>query len=180
MWFYKHYPFVIFAVFVLFFCIFVFFAISFVVNVFTFKTFKTFKTFWTLKKTLRVLRFYVFRLWILGFFVVPYPGHRDFFCYFSQKAGVWESSETDPAKVRDLGENKSSYQNFFLIVFTERNATKDEDIIEGSLHMKVEKWSPTPSPRVNVENLSTDRCINSIIITGSNIDPKGGRGSKSP
>ena len=36
--------------------------------------------------------------------------------------------------------------NFFLIVFTERNATKNEGIIEGSLHMKVKKWSLTPSP----------------------------------
>ena len=57
-----------------------------------------------------------------------------------------ESSETDPSKVCDFGENNSSYQIFFLIVFTERNATKNDGIIEGSLHMKVKKWSLTPSP----------------------------------
>ena len=64
----------------------------------------------------------------------------------------WESSETDPFKVYVFGENNSKFQKK-MIVFTERNATKDEDIIEGSLHMKVKKWSPTPSPRVNVENM---------------------------
>ena len=64
----------------------------------------------------------------------------------SENLPVWESSETDPSKVCDFGENNSSYQFFFLIVFTERNATKNDGIIEGSLHMKVKKWSLTPSP----------------------------------
>ena len=71
--------------------------------------------------------------------------------------------------------------NFFLIVFTERNATKNEGIIEGSLHMKVKKWSLTPFPPSQcVENLSADRSINSIISIGSNIDPRGGGDFKSP
>ena len=93
---------------------------------------------------------------------------------------VWESSETDPAKVCDFGENNSSYQKNFLIVFTERNATKNDGIIEGSLHMKVKKWSQTPSPRVNVENLSAVRRKNSTISTRSNIDPRGEGGRRAP
>ena len=50
---------------------------------------------------------------------------------------------------------------------------KNDRIIEFSLHMKVRNWSRPPSPRVNVENLSAVRRINSTISTRSNIDPRG-------
>ena len=50
-----------------------------------------------------------------------------------------------PSKCTFLGKIIQNLKKI-LIVFTERNATKNEDIIEGSLHMKVKKWSPTPSP----------------------------------
>ena len=54
---------------------------------------------------------------VTTFYLVPY-------CDFDHG----ESSETDPFKVYVFGENNSKFQKKKLIVFTERNATKDEDI----------------------------------------------------
>ena len=67
------------------------------------------------------------------------------FCECASKSNKRESSETDPFKVYVFGEIIQNFKKK-LNVFTERNATKNEDIIEASLHMKVKKWSPTPSP----------------------------------
>ena len=50
---------------------------------------------------------------------------------------------------------------------------KNEGIIEISHHMKVKKWSRPPAPRFNVETLSADKRILSMIGTGFNIDPRG-------
>ena len=55
---------------------------------------------------------------------------------------------------------------------------KNDRIIEFSLHMKVRNWSRPPFPRVNVENLSAVRRINSTISTRSNIDPRGEGGQR--
>ena len=57
---------------------------------------------------------------------------------------------------------------------------KNEGIIEISHHMKVKKWSRPPAPRFNVETLSADKRILSMIGTGFNIDPRGEGGLMSP
>ena len=68
-----------------------------------------------------------------------------FFAMSARGALNGRAQRLTPSKCTFLGKIIQNFKKN-LIVFTERNATKDEDIIEASLHMKVKKWSPTPSP----------------------------------
>ena len=95
-------------------------------------------------------------------------------------SAVWESSETDPFKVYAFGENNSKFQKSFWSFLLRETQRKMRTSSKDHLTWRWRNGRQPPPPRVNVENLSADRCINSIIITGSNIDPRGGGDRRAP
>ena len=95
-------------------------------------------------------------------------------------ASVWESSETDPAKAWDFDDNNSWIKKFFWSI--SKRGTQWKMIAPSNFYFTW-RWGighDPPPPRVNVENLSAVRRINSTISTRSNIDPRGEGGRRAP